>query len=169
MGTGCDRSNRAVDAANRAIASPLLEDNSIQGAQGILINICGSPSFRCTKFTKRRPSFKSRRGKRQHYFGAVQDETMKDAVENYRYRRGLQGSQQENTTPASAVHAAYLESGPRRRGRNSSNYGCAAGAKSAFHRDVVQQVQKTSAKSQGKCPATIWTFRRSCGGQASKA
>src|SRR6516162_8229403 len=42
MGTAvASGANRAVDAANRAISSPLLEDNSIQGAQGILINICG--------------------------------------------------------------------------------------------------------------------------------
>jgi len=38
-----------------------------------------------------------------------------------------------------------------------------AGAKSAFHRDVVQRSRKTSTKSRGKCPATIWTFRRFCG------
>src|SRR6266851_3718085 len=43
MGTAvATGTNRAVDAANRAIASPLLEDNSIQGAQGILINVSGS-------------------------------------------------------------------------------------------------------------------------------
>ena len=34
--------NRAVEAVNRAIASPLLEDASINGAQGILLNITGS-------------------------------------------------------------------------------------------------------------------------------
>ena len=35
MGTAvASGANRAVDAANRAINSPLLEDNSIQGAQG---------------------------------------------------------------------------------------------------------------------------------------
>ena len=46
MGTAvATGTNRAVDAANRAIASPLLEDNSIQGAQGILINITGSSSL----------------------------------------------------------------------------------------------------------------------------
>ena len=46
MGTAvATGTNRAVDAANRAIASPLLEDNSIQGAQGILINISGSSSL----------------------------------------------------------------------------------------------------------------------------
>src|ERR1700721_2415036 len=40
MGTAvASGANRAVDAATRAINSPLLEDNSIQGAQGILINV----------------------------------------------------------------------------------------------------------------------------------
>ena len=43
MGTGTARGeDRAVKAANRAIASPLLEDVSIHGAKGILINITGS-------------------------------------------------------------------------------------------------------------------------------
>ena len=42
MGTGRARGeNRAVEAANMAIASPLLEDVSIHGAEGILINITG--------------------------------------------------------------------------------------------------------------------------------
>src|SRR3984893_18552234 len=46
MGTArASGSNLAVDAANRAIASPLLEDNTIHGAQGILINISGSSSL----------------------------------------------------------------------------------------------------------------------------
>jgi cell division protein FtsZ len=34
--------NRAVEAAQKAVASPLLEDMSIRGAKGILINITGS-------------------------------------------------------------------------------------------------------------------------------
>ena len=43
MGTAvASGENRAVEAANRAISSPLLEDASIQGAKGILINITGS-------------------------------------------------------------------------------------------------------------------------------
>lgn len=43
MGTGTARGkDRASEAANRAIASPLLENVSIQGAKGILINITGS-------------------------------------------------------------------------------------------------------------------------------
>ncbi len=40
MGTGiANGGNRAADAAHKAISSPLLEDVSIRGARGILINI----------------------------------------------------------------------------------------------------------------------------------
>ena len=46
MGTGESRGdNRAMVAAQNAIASPLLEDVSINGATGILINITGSSSM----------------------------------------------------------------------------------------------------------------------------
>jgi cell division protein FtsZ len=42
MGTGkADGEHRAVEAAQRAISSPLLEDCSIHGAKGVLINISG--------------------------------------------------------------------------------------------------------------------------------
>ncbi len=46
MGTGIAAGeNRAVEAAQRAISSPLLEDNTIQGAHGILLNITGGPDM----------------------------------------------------------------------------------------------------------------------------
>ncbi len=46
MGTGESRGdNRAIIAAQNAISSPLLEDVSIDGATGILINICGTSSM----------------------------------------------------------------------------------------------------------------------------
>ncbi len=42
MGTGIARGeHRALEAAQRAISSPLLEETSIQGARGVLINISG--------------------------------------------------------------------------------------------------------------------------------
>jgi cell division protein FtsZ len=42
MGTGRGMGpNRAVDAASQAVSSPLLEDVSIHGAEGVLVNITG--------------------------------------------------------------------------------------------------------------------------------
>ena len=44
MGTGeASGDNRATEAAEKAISSPLLEDISIQGARGVLINVTASP------------------------------------------------------------------------------------------------------------------------------
>jgi cell division protein FtsZ len=46
MGTGiASGPTRAIEAAQRAISSPLLEDASIEGARGILINITGGPDM----------------------------------------------------------------------------------------------------------------------------
>jgi len=46
MGAGVGRGDaRAVDAANAAISSPLLEDMSIGGAHGVLVNITASEDF----------------------------------------------------------------------------------------------------------------------------
>ena len=42
MGTGeAEGDNRAIEAANRAIANPLLDEISMKGARGVLINITG--------------------------------------------------------------------------------------------------------------------------------
>ena len=46
MGTGvADGENRAVEAARRAVSSPLLEDSSVNGARGVIINITGGPDM----------------------------------------------------------------------------------------------------------------------------
>ncbi len=46
MGTGHGTGeNKALDAAKRAISSPLLEETSIQGARGVLINVTGGPDI----------------------------------------------------------------------------------------------------------------------------
>jgi cell division protein FtsZ len=42
MGTGLgEGENRSVEAAQRAVSNPLLEDTSIEGARGVIVNITG--------------------------------------------------------------------------------------------------------------------------------
>jgi cell division protein FtsZ len=42
MGTGiAEGENRAAEAAQRAVSNPLLEDSSIEGARGVIVNITG--------------------------------------------------------------------------------------------------------------------------------
>ncbi|MGO9642729.1 MAG: cell division protein FtsZ [Candidatus Acidiferrales bacterium] len=82
MGTAiASGSNRAIDAANRAINSPLLEDNSIQGAQGILINITGSSSLTLHEVHEASSIIqKAAHENANIIFGAVQDDAMKETV-----------------------------------------------------------------------------------------
>jgi len=82
MGTAvASGANRAVDAANRAISSPLLEDNSIQGAQGILINVCGSSSLTLHEVHEASSIIqKAAHENANIIFGAVQDDAMKEQV-----------------------------------------------------------------------------------------
>jgi cell division protein FtsZ len=82
MGTAvASGANRAIDAANRAISSPLLEDNSIQGAQGILINVTGSSSLTLHEVHEASSIIqKAAHENANIIFGAVQDDAMKEAV-----------------------------------------------------------------------------------------
>jgi cell division protein FtsZ len=51
MGIGISSGeNRAVEAATKAISSPLLEDIDISGAKGVLVNITGSSSMTMDEF-----------------------------------------------------------------------------------------------------------------------
>jgi len=46
MGTGLgEGSDRAIQAARRAISSPLLEGESVNGARGVIINVTGGPDL----------------------------------------------------------------------------------------------------------------------------
>jgi len=82
MGTAvASGSNRATEAANRAIKSPLLEDNSIQGAQGILMNITGSSSLSLHEVHEASTIIQQAAHENANViFGAVQDEAMKESV-----------------------------------------------------------------------------------------
>src|ERR1700688_3899293 len=82
MGTAVGSvANRAVDAANRAISSPLLEDNSIQGAQGILINVTGSSSLTLNEVHEASSVImKAAHENANIIFGAVMDDAMKEQV-----------------------------------------------------------------------------------------
>jgi cell division protein FtsZ len=82
MGTAvASGANRAMDAATRAINSPLLEDNCIQGAQGILINITGSSSLSLQEVHEASSIIQQAAHENANIiFGAVMDDAMKEAV-----------------------------------------------------------------------------------------
>ncbi len=82
MGTGCGKGeHRALEAAQKAIASPLLEENSIEGARGILINFTGGPDLSIHEVEEAARIVQEASHEEAHIiFGAVIDETLQDEV-----------------------------------------------------------------------------------------
>jgi cell division protein FtsZ len=82
MGTAtASGANRTTEAAQRAIASPLLEAGAIDGARGILINITGSASLKLAEVQQACTIIQSAAHEDANIiFGAVMDEKMKDTV-----------------------------------------------------------------------------------------
>jgi cell division protein FtsZ len=82
MGTAVARGeNRAVEATNRAMASPLLEDATINGAHGILLNITGSNKLTLYEVHEASTIVQKAAAESANIiFGAVHDESMGDAV-----------------------------------------------------------------------------------------
>ncbi|HKP35330.1 MAG TPA: cell division protein FtsZ [Pyrinomonadaceae bacterium] len=82
MGTGHARGeNRAIEATQEAISSPLLEEASIKGAKGVLINITGGPDLTLFEVNEAATIVRQEADEDANIiFGHVIDESMADAM-----------------------------------------------------------------------------------------
>ena len=82
MGAGHARGeNRAIEATQQAISSPLLEEASIQGARGVLINITGGPDLTLYEVNAASSIIRESADEDANIiFGAVIDENMRDEM-----------------------------------------------------------------------------------------
>ena len=82
MGTGsATGEHRAVEAAQKAISNPLLEEQSIQGARAILINVSGGEDLTLAEFNEACQIVQAAADDDANIiFGLVQDGGMKDQV-----------------------------------------------------------------------------------------
>lgn len=82
MGTGIAKGeNRATSAAHAAISSPLLDDVSIAGAQGVLVNITGGPNMSMYEVDEATEIIRSAAGDEVNVIlGAVVDESLTDEI-----------------------------------------------------------------------------------------
>jgi len=112
MGAGYARGeNRAIEATQQAISSPLLEEASIEGARGVLINITGGSDL--TLFEVNAASSIIRESADEDaniIFGAVIDEEMHDEMKITVIATGFE---REAFATASASSAAGLPVAPR--------------------------------------------------------
>jgi cell division protein FtsZ len=82
MGTGiAEGENRAVEAAQRAIASPLLDETTIKGARGVLLNITASRgTLRLHEVDAAARIVEEAAHPEDTIFGAVYDESMGERI-----------------------------------------------------------------------------------------
>ncbi len=82
MGTGiASGENRSVEAAQKAISSPLLEDITIEGARGLLINITGGQSMTLSEINEATTLIQKEAHEEANIiWGMVIDEMMKEEL-----------------------------------------------------------------------------------------
>lgn len=97
MGTGSSQgSNRAIEAAEMAITSPLLEDISIDGAKGILLNVTASTDFGIEELNEACNYIRERAHDDVNLiFGLVFDENAEDSVQITVIATGIESNVEE--------------------------------------------------------------------------
>src|SRR5947207_2099893 len=112
MGTSVGNGERrALEAAQAAIASPLLEAGAIDGARGILINITGSSSLKLAEVNEASTIIQSAAHEDANIiFGAVLDEKMKDEVKITVIATGFKTDQPQRKERAVSAAAAAISS-----------------------------------------------------------
>jgi cell division protein FtsZ len=105
--------NRALEAAQAAMASPLLEAGAIDGARGILINITGSSSLKLTEVNEASSLIQSAAHEDASIiFGAVLDEQMGEEVKITVIATGFRDRMPERRARMLSVEEAPIPSVP---------------------------------------------------------
>jgi cell division protein FtsZ len=109
--------NRAVEAAQRAISSPLLDDVSIQGARGVLINITGGLDLSLHEVNEAATLIQEEADDDANIiFGAVIDESMGDQLRITVIATGF-GEQSERLAQPSATPSFAQPAAPQPAGQ----------------------------------------------------
>ncbi|MDR3764402.1 MAG: cell division protein FtsZ [Acidobacteriota bacterium] len=111
MGTASGKGERrALEAAQMAIASPLLEAGAIDGARGILLNITGSSSLKLAEVYEASTIIQSAAHEDANIiFGAVLDEKMKDEVKITVIATGFRADARPHTRGSLTGAAAAIQ------------------------------------------------------------
>jgi cell division protein FtsZ len=112
MGAGRARGeNRAIEATQQAISSPLLEEATIQGAKGVLINITGGPDLTLYEVNTASTIIRESADEDANIiFGAVIDENMRDEMKITVIATGFG---EESVAVASAAAMSSMTASPR--------------------------------------------------------
>ena len=119
MGTGiATGEDRAKLAATAAISSPLLEDASVQGARGVIINVTGGPDLTLAEVSEASDIIYSAAHEDANIiFGAVVDPTMEGQVKITVIATGFDHNRAASSRPRRRRRTRRSISAPTRRRR----------------------------------------------------
>ena len=151
MGTGVGHGeHRALDAAQKAVASPLLDDTSIEGARGILINFTGGADLAIHEVEEAaRIVQEAAHEEANIIFGAVIDPTLQDEVRMTVIATGFTERKQE-MSPAKIVDLP----------RASRPGGPQPGAAAAWRRRLAADVRAEADDPLGDADYDVPAFLR---------
>jgi cell division protein FtsZ len=125
MGTGCAKGDgRARLAADLAVTSPLLDEISVDGAMGVLINVVGGPDMRMREVSDAASAIQAQAHEDANIiFGATIDENMGDTIKVTVIATGFEAVHEvEVAVPQAAeVHAPVEQNAAHELARLSSN------------------------------------------------
>ena len=109
MGTGIAKGqNRARMAAEMAVASPLLDDISVEGATGVLINVVGGPDLKMKEIQEAASLVQEQAHEDANIiFGASIDESLGDNVKVTVIATGFDAAERVHELAASSARSAY--------------------------------------------------------------
>lgn len=123
MGIGtASGDNRAELAAQEAISSQLLEESSIEGATGIIVNIIGPPDMTMQELEEAMEVIKNASETEQVIFGLAYNEELEETLRvtviatGFDSPRGL--SQQSDVTSLDGLFGHQPQQAPRQQSRN---------------------------------------------------
>jgi cell division protein FtsZ len=150
MGTGLsDGEGRAMAAASAAISSPLLEDASVKGARGVIINVTGGPDLSLIEVSEASAVIQEAAHEEANIiFGAVVDPKMEGKVKITVIATGFDRESASRSLSASSAQTPVdLQSYTTWKQESGERIAAAGGSRMTFSRRAVLElpVQAPSA------------------------
>jgi cell division protein FtsZ len=155
MGTGtASGENRAIEAAQRAISSPLLEDITICGARGILINITGGADLTLYEVNEASTLVQEEAHEEANIiFGAVIDENLREEMRVTVIATGFgRAVEMEERIPESQTASAERGKTVVSFGRRESNRDTPTFIR---QEKMVEAQEKVAKSSRGRLPVNL--------------
>jgi cell division protein FtsZ len=150
MGTGLSEGDgRAMTAANAAISSPLLEDASVKGARGVIINVTGGPDLSLIEVSEASAIIQEAAHEEANIiFGAVVDPKMEGKVKITVIATGFDRQSAKPAASSAAITPVDLHSYTAWKQETGERVAASGGSRMSFSRRAVLDLPITAPRNE---------------------